>query len=122
MHETSIAATIWHQISAVEKSNPGYQAKRIEIDVGTFSGVEQILLADALELLAKKQERINVDIILNEVPLVARCEDCLTDFSILNFLFTCINCGGKRLRMIDGDSIRLMHLDLRCIESDGQLV
>lgn len=121
MHETSIAATIWDQISAVEKSNPGYEANRIEIDVGAFSGVEQILLADALDILAQKQERADVDIILNEVPLMARCEDCLTDFPIINFSFTCINCGGKRLRMIDGDSIRLMHLDLQLRESDRQL-
>jgi hydrogenase nickel incorporation protein HypA/HybF len=121
MHETSIAATIWDQISAVEKSNPGYEANRIEIDVGAFSGVEQILLADALDILAQKQERVDVDIILNEVPLMARCEDCLTDFPIINFSFTCINCGGKRLRMIDGDSIRLMHLDLQLRESDRQL-
>ncbi|MFN7290300.1 MAG: hydrogenase/urease maturation nickel metallochaperone HypA [Pirellula sp.] len=122
MHEISIAATIWAQINAVEKSNPGYEAKRIEIEVGAFSGVEQILLADALDLLAHKQERADVDIILNEAPLVARCEDCLTDFPIISFSFTCINCGGKRLRMIEGDSIRLMHLDLQLRESDRQLV
>nr|MCU0718732.1 hypothetical protein [Pirellula sp.] len=70
MHETSIAATIWGQIHAVEKSNSGYEAKRIEIEFGIFSGVEQILLADALELLAQKEGRVDVDIIFNEVPLL----------------------------------------------------
>nr|MCU0719028.1 hydrogenase maturation nickel metallochaperone HypA [Pirellula sp.] len=85
-------------------------------------GVEQILLADALELLAQKEGRVDVDIIFNEVPLLARCEDCLTDFPIVDFLFTCVNCGGKRLRMIDGDSIRLLHLDLQSAQKDRQLV
>ncbi|MFN7875351.1 MAG: hydrogenase maturation nickel metallochaperone HypA [Pirellula sp.] len=116
MHETSIAATIWDQISAVEKSNAGYEAKRVEIDVGTFSGVEQVLLADALVLVAKQHERVDVDIVLHEVPLLARCEDCLADFMITDFQFRCIQCGEQNLRMIDGDSIRLMHLDLQLIE------
>jgi hydrogenase nickel incorporation protein HypA/HybF len=121
MHETSIAATIWDQINAVEKSNPGYETKRIEIDVGTFSGVEQTLLADALVLVAQQHARVDVDIVLHEVPLVARCEDCLTDFVITNFLFRCSQCNSHSLRMIDGDSIRLMHLDLQLMERDKQL-
>jgi hydrogenase nickel incorporation protein HypA/HybF len=121
MHETSIAATIWDQISAVEKSNPGYEAKRIEIDVGTFSGVEQTLLADALVLVAQQHARVDVDIVLHEVPLVAHCEDCLRDFVITNFLFRCSQCNSHSLRMIDGDSIRLMHLDLQLMERDKQL-
>lgn len=121
MHETSIAATIWDQISAVEKSNPGYEAKRVEIDVGTFSGVEQILLADALALVAQQHERIDVEFILHEIPLAVRCEDCLIEFTITDFRFRCQECEGQNLRMIDGDSIRLMHLDLQIMESDKQL-
>lgn len=121
MHETSIAATIWDQINAVEKSNPGYEAKRVEIDVGTFSGVEQILLADALALVAQQHERIDVEFILQEIPLAVRCEDCLTDFTITDFRFRCQECESQNLRMIDGDSIRLMHLDLQLMERDKQL-
>ena len=118
MHETSIAATIWNQISAVEQSNAGYQAKRVDIDVGTFSGVEQSLLADALTFVAQQYERVDVDIVLHEIPLVARCEDCLTDFVIKDFVFRCNQCSSQNLRMIDGDSIRLMHLDLQLIEKE----
>lgn len=117
MHETSIATTIWEQVRNVEKSNPGYETKRVKIEVGSFSGVETNMLADALETIIQNDHRSDVELILNEVNLVVKCEGCRVEFPVLDFHFECSVCGCKQLKMIDGDAIRLMHLDLQSKET-----
>jgi len=119
VHEVSIASTIWEQIRSVEAAHPGREAKRVEIDVGAFSGVESTLLADALVQLAQDQKRSDVEFSLNLIDLLAHCNECQNDFPVEDFRFRCLRCDSTSLKLIDGDSIRLMHVDMQLKESNG---
>lgn len=83
--------------------------REIQVEVGEFSGVEPLLLAEAFEqidlepLLAGAQLRIHV------VPLLLRCEVCAADHRPDAFRFRCPRCGSG-MRVVQGDQVVLSGL------------
>ena len=121
MHEFSLVRSLLEQVDEIVISNHGRSAKEIHVEIGPLSGVEPLLVKEAFEQLSGSRSRetsIRVltnsatTLVIDEVPLTARCQDCCTEFELSNFRFICPNCGGRETRILRGDAFRLMSVTI----------
>ncbi|MEZ5952427.1 MAG: hydrogenase maturation nickel metallochaperone HypA [Planctomycetaceae bacterium] len=79
---------------------------------GDFRGVEPRLMEIAFRELVRESPFSAAELDIEEVPLVGRCEDCALDWELPPDNFLCPRCGGSRVRVMSGEAIELVELEL----------
>ena len=88
----------------------------IRVEIGPLSGVEPLLVKAAFSQLAG-----DGTLIIEEVPLTARCDSCRAEFEVEHFHFVCPDCGSRETSVVRGDAFRLMSVTVDVPEvDDGQ--
>jgi hydrogenase nickel incorporation protein HypA/HybF len=113
MHERSLVQSLLRQVERVRTEHHGDAVDEVAVEVGPLSGVEPLLLREAFTALAPGTRAAGARLIVQEVPLVARCQGCGESNNIRNFTFRCPACGGEELAVTQGDALRLLHVTLR---------
>lgn len=117
MHEASLAKNLLEQVCRIAREHPMSQIARVEIELGPLSGVEPLLLSLAFERLASESSLCEIELVMQEVALLACCQICMQESEIDGFEFICSQCGSTDLEIVAGDCVRLMSVDLKPIES-----
>lgn len=112
MHEYSLVRSLLRQVAVIVQEQGGAMVRLVRVRVGTFAGVEPGLLEIAFQELVRESPFPDAKLVLDEVPLVGRCEDCLHFWELHNFSFQCPRCEGRQIRVISGDTIELVELEL----------
>ncbi len=112
MHELSIVMSI---ISASEKAAKEKNAafiKKIELEIGTMSGIE----LDALNFAWKRATPgTMLENAVKEIHIIqakARCLECNADFEIENVFDACPNCGSYFRNIYQGKEMRIKALEI----------
>ncbi len=116
MHEESLVRSLFQQVDRLIENNGGVTAREIHVEVGTLSGVEPALLSSAFERLIVQSTFPAASLNVTTSVLTARCEDCGSESEVRDFRFVCPQCEGRRLRVISGDSVRLLSVVLELPE------
>ena len=116
MHEDSIANAILNQVrghivnllsGTVTHPAATQRIASLAISCGELSGVDSSLLLISLErLCSTSREFAGCECHVNPVPVTARCNECHSEFSLVNFNFQC-SCGSQSLEITSGDSLIL---------------
>ena len=112
MHERSLVKRLLRQVEAICEPLDAECVTEVRIEVGPLSGVEPLLLQSAFEQLAFETAASEANLLIDEVPLRAKCTACGCDFEVGDFVFRCPDCGGN-VRIIQGDEIQLVSVSLR---------
>jgi hydrogenase nickel incorporation protein HypA/HybF len=105
MHELSIAESI---VSAAESQlceHPGSKILRIEIEIGSLSGVLYEALETAMPIAARDSGLENAEFVFSISPARASCPDCKTEFSPEDFLTPCPKCGAFSPDILSGKEL-----------------
>lgn len=113
MHEVSLVRSLLEQVSRIVTSQGGRAAVEVRVEIGPLSGVEPLLVKAAFTQLAG-----DGTLIIDEVPLTARCDSCHTEFELENFRFVCPHCDSRETSIVRGDAFRLMSVTVDAPE-DG---
>lgn len=103
MHEVSLVRSLLEQVDRIVTSQGGRAAVEVRVEIGPLSGVEPLLVKEAFVQLAG-----NGTLIIDEVPLTARCDSCHTEFEVESFRFVCPRCDSRETCVVRGDAFRLM--------------
>ena len=103
MHEVSLVRSLLEQVDRIVTSQSGRAAVEVRVEIGPLSGVEPLLVKAAFA-------QLNGDgtLIIDEVPLTARCDSCHTEFELEHFCFVCPHCGSRETCVVCGDAFRLL--------------
>ncbi|MCA8984546.1 MAG: hydrogenase maturation nickel metallochaperone HypA [Planctomycetaceae bacterium] len=112
MHEYSLVRSLLRQIATIVQEQEGGVVRRVRLRVGTFAGVEPRLMEIAFRELVRESPFSAAELDIEEVPLVGRCEDCALDWELPPDNFLCPRCGGSRVRVMSGEAIELVELEL----------
>ena len=108
MHEFSLVRSLLEQVACIVSSQSGRAAVEVRVEIGPLSGVEPLLVKAAFTQLASDSSASDATLIIDEVPLTARCHSCHTEFELENFRFVCPHCDGRETSVVRGDAFRLM--------------
>jgi hydrogenase nickel incorporation protein HypA/HybF len=77
------------------------------VSVGLLSGVEPELLGRAYQVLVEASPVRGAALVLEPVPITARCRDCRLESELASLTFECGGCGGHRLEVLRGEDLIL---------------
>ena len=112
MHEVSLVQSLLNQVERLREAHGGTTVTRIEVEIGPLSGVEPVLVREAFDLLVADSDWPAAELVIDEVPLSARCKQCDATFNIESFRFECPQCGSRAVNVTRGDQFRLLNVTL----------
>ena len=116
MHEMGIAMEI---VDIAKASIPadlqGAKIQRVNLQVGKLSAIVADSLRFCFDLVVKNTPLEGAELAIEEVPVVARCKDCRTQWTVTEPVFTCNACRSGAIDILSG-----RELDIKSIEIEDK--
>jgi len=112
MHEMGIAMEIVDIAKAsIPADMQGARVQRVNLQVGKLSAIVADSLRFCFDLVVKDTPLEGAELAIEEVPVVARCKDCQTQWTITEPVFACQSCQSGAIDILSG-----RELDIKSIE------
>ena len=116
MHEMGIAMEIVDIARAsIPEDMQGARVQRVNLQVGKLSAIVADSLRFCFDLVIKDTPLEGAALAIEEVPVVARCKDCQTQWTITEPVFTCNACQSGAIEILSG-----RELDIKSIEIEDE--
>jgi hydrogenase nickel incorporation protein HypA/HybF len=112
MHEMGIAMQI-AEIATTSIPADMQQAKveRVNLKVGKLSAIVPESLRFCFQIVVQDTPLEGAELVIQEIPVVARCNDCGNEWTIHHAVFTCSKCNSGAIELLSG-----RELDIESIE------
>ncbi len=112
MHEYSIVDSLLQLAEEHAIKNNAKKVTRLEVKIGVLSGVEVDLLKTAFETFKEGTMCEEAEFIVHIQPVVIRCNNCNKESTLNKDEYLCPHCGSGNIKIIDGEDMYLMSLEL----------
>jgi hydrogenase nickel incorporation protein HypA/HybF len=114
MHEMGIVMEV---IRIVEASIPvgksGADVERVNLKIGKLSAVVAESLRFCFQVATQKTLLEGAELVIDEIPVTARCNDCRHGWTIENPVFTCPACSSHRIEVLSGRELDIESIEIR---------
>ena len=112
MHEMGIALQIVEIATASIPSDLGaVRVAKVNLKVGKLAAVVPESLRFCFSVATKDTPLDGAELVIEELPVLARCKECSTQWTITNPVFQCQTCNSGSLEILSG-----RELDIESIE------
>lgn len=112
MHELSVCLSLLQQVEQIASERSATRVTRITLNVGPLSGVEPDLLRHAYPLATAGTVAADAELVIETSDVVVRCSQCESETTVAANRLLCGSCGDFRTRVIAGDELTLMRVEL----------
>ncbi|RMA97850.1 hydrogenase/urease nickel incorporation protein HypA [Hydrogenothermus marinus] len=112
MHEFSVVQSLLSLIEENARKNNAKSVSKVVVKIGKMSGIEPHLLKIAFDTFKEKTICENAILEMNIQDIIAKCEDCGKEFVIDDNRFICSSCNSFNLKILDGEEMYLMSLEM----------
>ena len=112
MHEFSIVNALLEMCDKNAKEHNATKITKVEIKIGKLSGVEPYLLQTAFYTFKEETICAEAEFVAHLQEIVIHCENCHNEATLTQNEFVCPTCQSTDLRVIDGEEMYLMHLEM----------
>lgn len=116
MHELSVCQALLTQVADIVQEQRAQAVERITIEVGPLSGTDPELLGNAF-LVMRSGAAGTATLVIKRSPVEISCLECGARSETPPNRLICTNCGGWRNRVIGGDSLCLLRVEMHMPES-----
>lgn len=120
MHELSVCLSLMQQIDSIVRDRNAARVTKITLDVGPLSGVEPELLRNAYPLAAAGTSAEGAELVMQTGDVVVRCSQCDSESTVAPNKLLCASCGDFRTRLVSGDELTLLRVELEKEEGSAQ--
>jgi hydrogenase nickel incorporation protein HypA/HybF len=122
MHEESLMRSLLRQVHDLAQQHHAVGIEEIEVEAGPLSGIEPLLLQSAFERLKESTTLCRTATLsIQEVSLDVQCLRCHAQSVLQDFRFVCTACGSTSLKILRGDSLRLLNVRMQ-IHEDAEVI
>ena len=112
MHEMGIALQIIEiATDSIPPDAGDVQVEKVNLKIGKLAAVVPDSLRFCFDVAIKDTPLDGAKLVIQELPVMARCRDCDTQWAIDSPAFTCENCDSGSLEILSG-----RELDIESIE------
>lgn len=113
MHELSICQGIIDVAGAAvaERASPGTRVATVVVRIGRLTGIVPDCLRHYFDLLTPGTPLGGASLLIEEIPIRGRCDDCAADFQIDTLSFSCPTCGSGFVDLRSGRELQVVSLD-----------
>ncbi|MGB5492147.1 MAG: hydrogenase maturation nickel metallochaperone HypA [Woeseiaceae bacterium] len=112
MHELSVCLSLMQQVENIARERDASRVTKIVLAIGPLSGVEAELLRHAYPMAAAGSIAENAELVMETSPIVVRCSQCDVETTVAPNKLLCGSCGDFRTRVVSGDELTLMRVEL----------
>lgn len=112
MHELSVCLSLMQQVEGIARERDAVKVVRITLNIGPLSGVEPDLLRHAYPVAAAGTVAEDAELIMETSDIVVRCSQCDAETKVAPNKLLCGSCGDFRTRVVSGDELTLMSVEL----------
>jgi hydrogenase nickel incorporation protein HypA/HybF len=117
MHELSVCLSLLQQVEQIARARNATSVTQIVLRIGPLSGVEPELLRHAYPLAVAGTVAADAALVIESADIVVRCSQCDKETTVAPNKLLCGVCGDFRTRVISGDELTLMSVEL---DTSGQ--
>lgn len=99
----------------IENTLSQYEVKRVlqvKLKVGELTNAEPDALLMAFAAYSKDTICEGAELVVERVPLRARCQNCHQVFDVKMMIFICPNCGDTHIEVIQGEELLIESLEV----------
>ncbi len=112
MHEYSIVQSLIESCEEHAKSNNATKVTKVVVKIGVMSGVEPHLLKEAFELFKEDSVCDGCEFVMNIQKVKIECLTCKEITELEKNEYCCPTCRSVDIKIIDGEDMFLMQLEL----------
>lgn len=112
VHELSICQALIEQVEAVAREADAVQVVQVQIGIGPLSGVEPQLLEQAFQLARAGSIAATASLLIEHLPIRVSCRECGQETAAEVANLACGNCGDWHTRLVSGDEMLLLQVEL----------
>ena len=113
MHEMGIAMEIVEIAKAsIPADMQGAKIQRVNLMVGKLSAIVPDSLRFCFDLVVKDTPLEGAELAIDEKPVVARCKDCSTEWTVTAAVFTCQACGSGAIDILSGRELDITSIEI----------
>jgi hydrogenase nickel incorporation protein HypA/HybF len=113
MHEMGIAMEIVDIAKAsIPEDMQGARVRRVNLQVGKLSAIVANSLRFCFDLVIKGTPLEGAELAIEEVPVVARCKDCQTQWTVTEPVFTCKICRSGAIDILSGRELDITSIEI----------
>jgi hydrogenase nickel incorporation protein HypA/HybF len=113
MHEMGIAMEIVDIAKAsIPADMQGARVQRVNLQVGRLSAIVPDSLLFCFDLVIKDTPLEGAELSIEEVPVVARCKDCQTQWTVTEPVFICNACQSGAIDMLSGRELDITSIEI----------
>jgi len=113
MHEMGIAMQVAEIATAsIPADMKDARIERINLKVGKLAAVVPESLRFCFEIIAKDTPLAGVELHIEEIPVIARCRECDTQWTITGPVFTCQKCQSGSIEIISGQELDIESIEI----------
>jgi len=111
MHELALSQSIVDLVSECAAREGVRRVTRVLLDVGAAAAVEPQALQFCFGAVTEQTVAAGAELVINPVPLRARCLDCTLEYSPATLFTACPDCGSYQRELLAGRELRVRSFD-----------
>lgn len=112
MHEFSVCQALVTEVERIAASRGALKVETVRLRIGPLSGIVPPLLEHAYPFVCAGTLAEGSTLAIESAPLRVCCEACGTESEAEPNLLTCRACGSDLTRVVSGDDLTLMSIEL----------
>jgi len=117
MHEMGIAMEIVDIAKAsIPADMQGAKVQRVNLKVGKLSAIVADSLRFCFDLVIKDTPLEGAELAIEELPVVARCKDCQTEWTVTEAVFTCCECQSGNIDILSGRELDITSIEIEDVD------
>ncbi|MDO8843142.1 hydrogenase maturation nickel metallochaperone HypA [Methylicorpusculum sp.] len=112
MHELSLCDDLIRQVQSLADQHHAQNIGQVTVSLGALSGVEPVLLVQAFEILKVGTAASNARLMINDVPVRIKCDDCGIEADADPNKLICPSCKSLDTQLLSGSEFILSQVEL----------
>ncbi len=115
MHEVSVCESIIDIVIEHASKESASRVTSIRLKIGEMAGVALDSMRFAFGIVAKGTLAEGAELIIDTIPLAARCRSCGRNFKITNYAFSCAHCNSPEIEVVSGRELCIEEIVMETI-------
>ena len=112
MHEISLCLSMAELIEQQARQHQAQRVTKVWLEIGALACIEEQALRFSFASAVRGTLAENSELLLSHLPAQAWCWDCSENVEIHQHASPCPKCGGYKLDVASGDSLRIKQLEI----------
>jgi hydrogenase nickel incorporation protein HypA/HybF len=113
LHEMGIAMQIIEiATDSIPDDMENVRVERVNLKVGKLAAVVPDSLRFCFDIIAKDTPLKGAELVIEEIDVVARCNDCHTEWTIIEPVFSCKKCKSGSIELLSGRELDIDSIEI----------